>query len=48
MILTKENCQGNDKRNWGNSDFQNQQIPILASNRTSTTAAMYSYLAVHM
>lgn len=48
MFLTKGNCQGDDKQNWRNNHFQNQQIPILASNKTSTTAARYSYLAVHI
>lgn len=48
MFLTKGNCQGDNKQNWGNNHFQNQKIPVLVSNKTSTTAAMYSYLAVHI
>lgn len=48
MFLTEGNCQGNDKQNWGNNHFQNQQIPTLASNKTSTTAFTYLYLAAHI
>lgn len=48
MFLTEGNCQGKDKQNWGNNHFQNQQIPTLASNKTSTTAFTYLYLAAHI
>lgn len=41
MFLAKGNCQGDDKQNQGNDLFQNQQIPVLVSNKTCTKD-MYS------